>query len=982
MLTGNHRAVLLLLSVVACAWSVGGVWGKPALTALPASPADFAWACDKVPRFPSPDGVTPGEVVAFPTYQCFPKNSTAAAAWNTAAAPLPIITVLYDDSFLDAAMAHTGSRAFIESHLSYYLPQLACAHPLPSGLIADCSEPSPGVFVQMIDNACSEQQGLANTFRALTLPGTKPLVVLGSSCSTSTNGGALVASVYKVPIIGSMATSAEFSDKARYPYFTRTTYSVPDEIMSLFGFAAYYGLQRVILLTVSTSTGVTFVSFAQQRASSAGVKIVRSLQFKESPSVDEVNALLDVVLEVNVRTIVVHAVPTAEPILKQARLRGLMGEGWAWLMSGGSISRYFGIIPPANADSLIFEAGYFNPANPYAGQVYKLDKLAVKVYFNRSIPYHDLICDGMWDAAHTTLAAASNLLDTAPGGAGSLNYSQAVAMLSNGDALQLHIRNITLPSACGDTLHFHPVTADRFNPTMAIRKGLVVDGRLNTQLVALWENGAFKPLVSDLTWLGGATSAPSGSYSRVLVNEGLTLAVIVLSSLTMAVTVAVGGLVFWHRTAAVIKATTVSFSLLICVSCLLLSGSAILFALQPGAGVDSVRPVSGATLTDDPVLNQRSLQYPALPPNAAWSTSGEVLLVEGTRSDALCVARVWLLPLGVILLLAPIALKSLRLTRIFNSTKLQVSSLPTALLVRAVAGMLAVQTVLCVLYTAGVGGSTPGLQLVLSVSEATAATLGSAEWVCHQSNWFLGATIGFNGLVAAAVAVLAWRSRNLPAKFNEAQQLASLCVFIFIYCVLLLPLQFLLSEGGQSPTSVAVLRAMGVLLGVWMTLAILFLPKVWQIRDGGLGDPKLGGTHHPTVASKYNENGKDPAPTSEAGSGAAGSAGERTRSLRGGPSTVQVTPLFRSNGAGAYVSGITSPSHLDPRSPDSRLATRTLAHAAGTNGGSSTLTVPPATAAAAAAAAATTLGNETQQQQQQQEPVQEPQPFLPGEAEE
>jgi hypothetical protein len=56
---------------------------------------------------------------------------------------------------------------------------------------------------------------------------------------------------------------------------------------------------------------------------------------------------------------------SAEPILKQARSRGMMEDGWAWIMSGGSMSAYFGVIPPANADGVFMEVGHFDPSLPY-----------------------------------------------------------------------------------------------------------------------------------------------------------------------------------------------------------------------------------------------------------------------------------------------------------------------------------------------------------------------------------------------------------------------------------------------------------------------------------------------------------------------------------------------------------------------------------------------------------------------------------------
>jgi hypothetical protein len=81
------------------------VCAKTPLTQLPASPAEFAWACTgPLARFPSLDGITPGDLVSFPTYQCFPRGITPPTEWDSNAWPLPVVNVLYDASFLDGAV--------------------------------------------------------------------------------------------------------------------------------------------------------------------------------------------------------------------------------------------------------------------------------------------------------------------------------------------------------------------------------------------------------------------------------------------------------------------------------------------------------------------------------------------------------------------------------------------------------------------------------------------------------------------------------------------------------------------------------------------------------------------------------------------------------------------------------------------------------------------------------------------------------------
>jgi hypothetical protein len=135
--------------------------------------------------------------------------------------------------------------------------------------------------------------------------------------------------------------------------------------------------------------------------------------------------------------------------------------------------------------------------------------------------------------------------------------------------------------------------------------------------------------------------------------------------------------------------------------------------------------------------------------------------------------------------------------------------------------------------------------------------------------------------------------------------------------VLLLPLQFLLSSG-RNPTSVSVLRSIGVLLGVWMTLVILFVPKVWQLREGGgKKDGATAATQQQLqltiAASKYHDTKQDSALGEQHHSSApvtAASPGDRTRSLLpAGNSSAQVAPLHR--GAAA----VTSPASANNSKP-------------------------------------------------------------------
>jgi hypothetical protein len=121
---------------------------------------------------------------------------------------------------------------------------------------------------------------------------------------------------------------------------------------------------------------------------------------------------------------------------------------------------------------------------------------------------------------------------------------------------------------------------------------------------------------------------------------------------------------------------------------------------------------------------------------------------------------------------------------------------------------------------------------------------------CSFSPSFLSITLIYLGLLTLWGTLTAIRVRNAPVGFNESFHICVSIGFLACYGALILPLQLLLSD---RPDALSFLRAIGMIIGIWVTLACIFVPKILVITEGR-ADVKESSGATEMVAGNVNAN--------------------------------------------------------------------------------------------------------------------------------
>lgn len=191
-------------------------------------------------------------------------------------------------------------------------------------------------------------------------------------------------------------------------------------------------------------------------------------------------------------------------------------------------------------------------------------------------------------------------------------------------------------------------------------------------------------------------------------------------------------------------------------------------------------------------------------------------------NEAVCHARGWLTPFGMMIALGAVAVKSDRIRRIFNVRKLQKLVLTNGMLLRTLILMALPQLVLSVVYSAlplvsaefGRGPGSLDDHLVHMCRTAS----GFQTWYAVQL-----AVISLLLLFALYNAV---QTRNAPSAFNESQWIGASVYLFALFMLLGLPLQVLVSS---HPDTLAVLNGLGLGVAALSLAGLLFGTKCWAI---------------------------------------------------------------------------------------------------------------------------------------------------------
>jgi hypothetical protein len=191
--------------------------------------------------------------------------------------------------------------------------------------------------------------------------------------------------------------------------------------------------------------------------------------------------------------------------------------------------------------------------------------------------------------------------------------------------------------------------------------------------------------------------------------------------------------------------------------------------------------------------------------------------VGESPSEGVCFASEFVKGTAFVLLFGSLLVKSYRLHKIFNSTKLRVVKVSNSDLFRAVSVLLAIDWLISAL---SISVGEPALERV------TYGTQQVFECTYKHGSVWTGLHQASRALLMAVVVGMCYKNRNVPSLFNETKSIAFVsynAAFFFILESVLRPLI------NGNPSAQTAITNFSVLTIGWVSLALLFFTKFYVI---------------------------------------------------------------------------------------------------------------------------------------------------------
>ena len=231
-----------------------------------------------------------------------------------------------------------------------------------------------------------------------------------------------------------------------------------------------------------------------------------------------------------------------------------------------------------------------------------------------------------------------------------------------------------------------------------------------------------------------------------------------------------------------------------------------------------------------------------------------MVLWTGQQTVVTCNAKVWLGLIGYSLVMANLLVKTWRIYRIFDTTKLRTRSISNAYLFKGVGGMLVLQLVWLLALTA-YDPLQPQIQVIgvpngIVERGGLLQSLDSSDGLSDEKNprhtvyafercsgtrpafqsTMLAICISVNALYIVAGSILAYRTRNVLSAFNESRYIAVAMYNLGVCLAILAPIYFTTPVDGPAFVLRAwTIRSLAMALGSIVTAVVLFGSKVWSL---------------------------------------------------------------------------------------------------------------------------------------------------------
>ncbi|KAG0182904.1 Metabotropic GABA-B receptor subtype 3A [Apophysomyces sp. BC1034] len=610
--------------------------------------------------------------------------------------------------------------------------------------------------------------------------------VVGDMISSMTEASAAITGLWHIPQCSSASASLSLSDVSVYPYFFRTVGNVVLFGSSLIDWVNNMGWDMFALIYTNDGVGQQVLSAMLQKANRYGINAMAQIPLYDL-SEDKIEESLRSLANSGARIVIFADSNTMDQIvvLKKAMSMGLLGEGWAWMLTNDMSPVIRDMVKTPEElvayDGLMFISGLWELTGMPA-----YDNM-LREWKKQRVP-DQFINPEQWNSTGLAFNAPNTYACTQLLARG---LNKALNQYPRGRAQGLADLAAKKFNATGMTPTFYnlnytgPAGFMDFAPTGDLQTGYFeLQYMLNGSVVtyATLKEGIFE-FVNDTTiiYLGHTTNKPEDVVARTALNpstiSGGGILVLILSVIGLIMCLVMLILIVIFRQHKAIMAASPLFC------CLQLLGL--------------------------------SLGYIVL------------ILYLNKPSPATCVARHFIMTVGFVLVISSIIAKNYRIYRIFqNVFTIRTSRLKSAYLLRIVGVFGVVALVPLIIWH--------GLYPV--TVEPVTVTITSFCWMCTYPTATVGNWIHINAaelvvLVWSAIlitlsAVLAWKTRRVGGQWSETNQITYVSYNAALAAILVSPSFFLSSDNYL----VAVyLKIAAVLFSATFTLVVLFMPKFMEL---------------------------------------------------------------------------------------------------------------------------------------------------------
>ncbi len=196
------------------------------------------------------------------------------------------------------------------------------------------------------------------------------------------------------------------------------------------------------------------------------------------------------------------------------------------------------------------------------------------------------------------------------------------------------------------------------------------------------------------------------------------------------------------------------------------------------------------------------------------------------RQTALtCAAKIWLLAIGIGLIFGNLFAKSYRIYKIFYNPRVTSVVIRDKDLLKITAAIFFVEVLLLSLYT-----FSSGVIEAVVITDSRQVLFQSIK--CMVPSDFVQTTgtivlVAFNSCLVIVTAVMAFLIRKVDAAFSEAIAI-SLTVYAYLFTIAaILPLYYTASDEAAALSQQFVLRTIGTVFTICVTISALFIPKIF-----------------------------------------------------------------------------------------------------------------------------------------------------------